>query len=389
MKKHLLLGAAVLLFVSIGGNKAHASIQDLHGWAWSSNIGWISFNSADTGAGGGPYKVTVDTSNGAMNGFAWSPNIGWVAFGDDADPAIQAQQCPQPADDPTLPYGCDAVVDLSIGQVTGWGHVVGKGIGDDTWIQLSGTNHLSGSNGGVAYSPSNGKFRGYAWEPTETGWVDFSGVSCPGCVNAPMTATCTGVAQTGGTDLYTATAVGGSGTYSYSWNNGPFSSNNTFTDGITYDDGATIPGPTLQVRDNTINPTLNITCPSISASNPFGNGKLILNIGHTLAEAQSKNLIEITVQKGATFALSWTNTFPNNIHFKSCTGAIQNNNGSNNWNQWNPQGGNGNVGGLTTSGVKPGDYIFNQSCNLITDVEGVSVQAQVVLHVKDKTIGEF
>lgn len=48
--------------VSVGGGSGTAC--EWHGWAWGSDVvGWISFNSTDSGAGGGPYKV-VGTGNG-------------------------------------------------------------------------------------------------------------------------------------------------------------------------------------------------------------------------------------------------------------------------------------------------------------------------------------
>jgi len=40
------------------------SLGDFHGWAWSDKvIGWISFNSSDSGAGGASYKVSIEISN--------------------------------------------------------------------------------------------------------------------------------------------------------------------------------------------------------------------------------------------------------------------------------------------------------------------------------------
>lgn len=48
--------------LTIGGGGGTSC--DWHGWAWGSDVvGWISFNSTDAGAGGGPYKV-VGTGNG-------------------------------------------------------------------------------------------------------------------------------------------------------------------------------------------------------------------------------------------------------------------------------------------------------------------------------------
>ncbi len=52
---------------------------DLHGWAWSDKIGWLSFNSAESGSGV-PYKVSISSDTGDLSGWAWSENIGWVSF---------------------------------------------------------------------------------------------------------------------------------------------------------------------------------------------------------------------------------------------------------------------------------------------------------------------
>jgi len=51
--------------------KAYAATSSLIGWAWSSNIGWISFNSANVDSGGGSYSVNIDTKTGAFSGYAW------------------------------------------------------------------------------------------------------------------------------------------------------------------------------------------------------------------------------------------------------------------------------------------------------------------------------
>jgi hypothetical protein len=43
----------------------------LSGYAWSSNAGWIQFN---TSCGG----VTLDSATGNFSGYAWAENIGWI-----------------------------------------------------------------------------------------------------------------------------------------------------------------------------------------------------------------------------------------------------------------------------------------------------------------------
>src|SRR5437868_757235 len=64
--------------------EASASTLHLSGYAWSSNIGWISFGSPG-------YSVTIDSATGNMGGYAWADphddiantnNIGWISFND-------------------------------------------------------------------------------------------------------------------------------------------------------------------------------------------------------------------------------------------------------------------------------------------------------------------
>src|SRR3989344_5765883 len=81
----------------------HAAPQQLHGWAWSSNIGWIGFNCADVSAcATANYKVTFDDVSGDLSGYAWSSSIGWVWFD------IAAAGCPNGT--------CPAKVNMSGGR---------------------------------------------------------------------------------------------------------------------------------------------------------------------------------------------------------------------------------------------------------------------------------
>src|SRR3989344_8148133 len=41
--------------------------NNLNGYAWSGNIGWVSFNTA-----------SVDNDTNDLYGYAWSENIGWI-----------------------------------------------------------------------------------------------------------------------------------------------------------------------------------------------------------------------------------------------------------------------------------------------------------------------
>ena len=67
--------------------------HNVYGWAWSENIGWISFNCYNDYDGDGvreshcidkgyssDYGVNIDDSTGLFSGYAWSGNIGWIWF---------------------------------------------------------------------------------------------------------------------------------------------------------------------------------------------------------------------------------------------------------------------------------------------------------------------
>lgn len=94
LKILFLLGAFILgaFFYLTGSNQTFAQVGipsggvELDGFAWSSNVGWISMNCRTGGATGNDicatsnYKVTLQT-DGTVTGYAWSSNVGWIRFG--------------------------------------------------------------------------------------------------------------------------------------------------------------------------------------------------------------------------------------------------------------------------------------------------------------------
>jgi len=130
--------------------------EKISGFAWSDNIGWISFNPVDYGSSI-DYGLNVNQDTGAISGYAWSDNIGWINFG------------------PTSGYpgspSSGAV--LSGNALIGWARAINYGGGWDGWIKLSDTT----AGYGVGYNSSTGDFSGYAWGSDVVGWVSFDGVS--------------------------------------------------------------------------------------------------------------------------------------------------------------------------------------------------------------------
>lgn len=152
-----LAGILLLGFFYFNFNVQAGTEHNLTGWAWSENVGWISFNSTNQG-GGANYGLNVASgciSDCAISGYAWSEHIGWISFnsGDVAG-------CPSSP--------CAPVLNRLSGEVSGWAKALAaSGSGWDGWI------HLNGSNYGVTVSAC--VWDGWAWSSDVVGWVHFKG----------------------------------------------------------------------------------------------------------------------------------------------------------------------------------------------------------------------
>lgn len=131
------------------GVEAQESAGSLSGYAWSDNIGWISWE-------GGDYGITVSPS-GVLSGYAWSDNIGWISAN-----SSDLAGCPS---SPCSAYFNDD------GELQGWLRAIAGGTaqsgGWDGFISLAGSG----------YGPerqSDGSFAGYAWGSDVVGWLSFN-----------------------------------------------------------------------------------------------------------------------------------------------------------------------------------------------------------------------
>ncbi len=175
MKKALKI--SIFLAILILGGIKFASAQstytpgNLHGWVWSSNIGWISLNCAEGGATGGSvcasgstgsnYSVSVNPTTGVFSGYAWSSNIGWLSF----EPGDVTSQCGTPV--ATL-----ATSGSSANTVSGWARFLTGSTtsGWDGCVKFSGTGY------GVTYSASaTPNLTGYSWGSDVVGWMMWRG----------------------------------------------------------------------------------------------------------------------------------------------------------------------------------------------------------------------
>jgi hypothetical protein len=172
----------LLVFAAASVVKVQAgSTDNVIGWLWgggaesdgaapydgtNTNVGWISMNNTNTGAGGGvSYGVNIPSSDGPITGttnYVWSEHIGWVSFND-----TDLVNCPSGT--------CNARREA--GFLKGWARIIGikeaaaanNSGGWQGWISLSGSNY------GVEISKMLGVESGshtYAWSD-ELGWIDF------------------------------------------------------------------------------------------------------------------------------------------------------------------------------------------------------------------------
>ncbi len=177
-------------FYSIGAEEIYvsgpSSSGNIYGFAWSENIGWISFNSTNcdsdengvtdtgnysqcpVGQSVVNYGVNINTNN-KFFGYAWSENIGWVTFNES-----ELAGCPS--------NPCKAKINPGNGEVSGWARALAASSansgGWDGWIKLRGT--YGGGVGTYGVKLVGNEFEGWAWggdDSTSTaviGWLSFN-----------------------------------------------------------------------------------------------------------------------------------------------------------------------------------------------------------------------
>jgi len=126
------------------------------------------------GAGGGSgaeisnidYGVDIDEDTGYMSGYAWSENIGWISFNESDIAGCPSGVCK--AKMATVPSDGKYAI-------TGWARVLSvknepaNNGGWEGWIKLDGT-----------YIDSVGDFHEFAWSDMVLGWLSFNSADCDG-----------------------------------------------------------------------------------------------------------------------------------------------------------------------------------------------------------------
>lgn len=158
----LTLGLAfAVVFASLSYHvpSAKSASGAITGWMWSSNIGWISLSSTNSGAGSGAvYGLTLNADQ-TITGHAWSSNVGWISF-NYAD---------------TASCGAQAATLNGSGTMIGWAKVLATNVagGFDGCISLSsGTSPVYG----ITTATNPGYDSNFAWGSTVVGWVSSNAV---------------------------------------------------------------------------------------------------------------------------------------------------------------------------------------------------------------------
>ncbi len=173
-----LIGMIFIFSAIFAPNFASAqSENDVFGWAWSENIGWISFNSdnPETTANK-PYKVTIDADTKEFSGYAYSENIDYISFN-----KSDLTDCPSGI--------CEAKLEAD-NTVTGWARACAGTVNNDCnsatrtdgwdgWIKLEGTAKDT-SPYGVSLNSSTNEFEGWAYGSDVVGWISFNCENCEG-----------------------------------------------------------------------------------------------------------------------------------------------------------------------------------------------------------------
>lgn len=162
-KKYIL--SFLFAFGCLFGFASFASAEgayNMHGYAWSSRIGWINFsceNENECATSNFGVNVGVDS---VLTGYAWSGEGGWISFN-----ASDLTGCPSGT--------CNATfVD---NKITGWAKIINS---SDGWIKL-GPIDVSGTDYGVYVNGQDVFGYGYS---SVAGWVSFNCLNDDSCATS-------------------------------------------------------------------------------------------------------------------------------------------------------------------------------------------------------------
>jgi len=154
--------------------------DNIRGYAWSSNYGWISMNCLnDSSCSISNYGVKIcDTGCSPSNrfnfyGYAWSSGAGWISFNSTGAPDYSfGSHCKNTCNSSN---NCTSCFNPDDGNIYGWAQIVNLGV--DGWIRLGTTTMSSGIY--IDQTSVLGQFRGWGWNGNSNpfigaGWISFN-----------------------------------------------------------------------------------------------------------------------------------------------------------------------------------------------------------------------
>ncbi len=147
--------------------------HNINGWAWSSNIGWVSFNCTNDSPPcvNSNYGVNVDLITGHFSGYAWSSNVGWISFNEIGAPDYVFNANCATAGSCSASNSCTACYNWTDSKVYGWGKIIA--MGDNGWIKFN-----DAWANGVTIDQATNSFLGWAWNANDNesgiGWLSFN-----------------------------------------------------------------------------------------------------------------------------------------------------------------------------------------------------------------------
>jgi hypothetical protein len=178
----------IIIALCIGTTEVNAAATDnMVGYAWSTNTGWISMNNctSPTSCTGSDYGVTIAPTGTVRNitGYAWSSNLGWISFNASAsDETSLPQKCPKKYNGNCQAYAQFAADGTA--KMAGWARVCSVFVSGCTG-QVNDQALLGGWDGFISLGDNatygiaiakDGTMSGHAWGSDVVGWVDFSQV---------------------------------------------------------------------------------------------------------------------------------------------------------------------------------------------------------------------
>lgn len=179
INKKLLTILSVFIFLSAFAIVHACTSHDFSGWAWSENIGPISF-SCQSGGGSVDYGVDVD-EEGKISGHAWSEAVGTISF--------NKSETGTPPEGNPFAGEPNTIAKIEDGQLKGWARALSackddnwngsrctsseagdKSGGWDGWIKLSSTDYQVTLN----TSPNPDELEGFAWGGEVIGTIQFN-----------------------------------------------------------------------------------------------------------------------------------------------------------------------------------------------------------------------